>query len=83
VKKKRFTEEQIAYALAQESTGQTIAEICRKRGTPVGSWMRRWKIDELPQLLDVLRGDRGIVGRRPQVKWTVQHYIPEERKVLL
>jgi putative transposase len=30
VKKKRFTEEQIAYALAQESTGQTIAEICRK-----------------------------------------------------
>ena len=30
MKKKRFTEEQIAYALAQESTGQTIAEICRK-----------------------------------------------------
>lgn len=32
MKKKRFTEEQIAYALAQESTGQTIAEICRKFG---------------------------------------------------
>jgi hypothetical protein len=32
VKKKRFTEEQIAYALAQESTVQTIAEICRKLG---------------------------------------------------
>ena len=34
MKKKRFTEEQIAYALAQESTGQTIAEICRKLGVP-------------------------------------------------
>ncbi len=32
MKKKRFTEEQIAYALAPESTGQTIAEICRKLG---------------------------------------------------
>ena len=30
MKKKRFAEEQIAYALAQESTGQTIAEICRR-----------------------------------------------------
>ncbi len=32
MKKKRFTEEQIVYALAQESTGQTIAQICRKLG---------------------------------------------------
>ncbi len=32
MKKKRFTEERIACALAQESTGQTIAEICRKLG---------------------------------------------------
>jgi predicted transcriptional regulator len=32
VKKKRFTDGQIAYALAQESTGQTIAEICRRLG---------------------------------------------------
>jgi hypothetical protein len=34
VKKKRFTEEQIACALAQEWTGQLIPEICRKRGMP-------------------------------------------------
>lgn len=42
MKKKRFTEEQIAYALAQESTGQTIAEICRKLGVPEQTFYR-WK----------------------------------------
>ena len=40
VKKKRFTEEQIAYALAQESTGQTIAEICRKLGVSEQTFYR-------------------------------------------
>ena len=42
MKKKRFTEEQIAYALAQESTGQTIAEICRKLGVSEQTFYR-WK----------------------------------------
>ena len=42
MKKKRFTEEQIAYALAQESTGQTIAEICRKLGVSKQTFYR-WK----------------------------------------
>jgi hypothetical protein len=40
VKKKRFTGEQIAYALAQESTGQTIAKICRKLGDLTPSILR-------------------------------------------
>jgi putative transposase len=42
VKKKRFTEEQIAYALAQESTGQTIVEICRELGVSEQMFYR-WK----------------------------------------
>ena len=42
MKKKRFTEEQIANALAQESTGQTIAEICRKFGVSEQTFYR-WK----------------------------------------
>ncbi len=42
MKKKRFTEEQIAYALAQESTGQTIAEIRRKLGVSEPMFYR-WK----------------------------------------
>lgn len=40
MKKKRFTAEQIAYALAQESTGQTIAEICRKLGVSEQTFYR-------------------------------------------
>jgi putative transposase len=42
VKRKRFTKEQIAYALAQESTGQTIAEIRRKLGVSEQTFCR-WK----------------------------------------
>ena len=42
MKQKRFTEEQIAYAPPEGSTGQTIAEICRKLGVPEQTFYR-WK----------------------------------------
>jgi len=42
MKKKRFTEEQIAYALAQETGGETIAEICRRTGISQQTFYR-WK----------------------------------------
>jgi len=52
------------------------------RLTPFGNWMRQYKIDELPQFVNVLLGDMSLVGPRPQVEWAVALYSAEERLVL-
>ena len=53
-----------------------------RRITRVGAWIRRFKLDELSQLWNVLRGDMSLVGPRPQVQRDVALYTAAERGLL-
>jgi lipopolysaccharide/colanic/teichoic acid biosynthesis glycosyltransferase len=52
------------------------------RITKVGKFIRKYKIDELPQLINILIGDMSVVGPRPEVKKYVDLYNDEQLKVL-
>lgn len=65
-----------------EKLGKQITVGEDSRITRIGAVLRKFKIDELPQLFNVLNGDMSLVGPRPEVPKYVALYTPEQKKVL-
>lgn len=71
-----------ALAAANEMTGPVFKITNDPRITTVGKWMRRYSLDELPQLYSVLQGHMSLVGPRPPLAAEYRHFTDFQKKKL-
>jgi len=62
---------------AEQTSGPVLAELDDPRITRAGRFMRTYRVDELPQLVNILRGDMSFVGPRPERPFFVDRYLTE------
>lgn len=62
----------------RDENGQLASD--RERMVPLGTWLRRTSLDELPQLWNIVRGDLSFIGPRPLLTEYLPYYTPEEQR---
>lgn len=68
--------------IGAEETGPKLSSIEDNRITSWGKIMRRWRLDELPQLWNIVKGDMSIVGPRPERKFYIEQIIKSHSEYL-
>ncbi len=76
----RAYQERLLTGGAEADTSDGIYKLVDPRVTKVGAYLRRYSIDELPQMINVLRGEMSLVGPRPALQWEVDLFSERHRQ---